>query len=703
MCVLLLCAPAAVTPQEYHTGGASPQNGSRLYMEADSVTVEWGDRTVYATGNVDISRGDVCLEAEEVSVDLLRESSSAMGNVRLLKDGDILDCNEMEYHWADQTGWIKHGRLYFQETGYRIEGDILEKTGPDTYSLEQGSFTTCDCPRSSRLPWRISAGTAEVTLGGYAKIKDAKFYVYELPVLYFPIAYLPVKLRRESGFLLPRVGHSGSHGWEMGIPFYWAITASMDATVDLQGLTKRGFKPSLEFRYVPNRSTSGEVHLSGIYDEKTEEPRYGIKAIHQQQASSSFYNKFDIELVGDKDYIVDFPGEVAHPSERFVESKGIVGVRKDNLHATAQLSYFNLVAGRGATQVPQMLPHLHMDLLRTPLLSRWLSYGLGSSFVNFVSEEGSERTRLDLFPRLLLSFPLAGAAGMDVKIGFRETCDWEDWEERESQGIEHREVWEATVGTEVPMWRRFHWGSYRLLHIVRPRIQYQYVEPLSGDELPVFDGIDALSNRNILTYSLSNVLMGGKDEQERKGPARTFLEFTLTQNLDLRRVEDDEARQSLSDVCMFLTLSPVQYVSLQMDLGWDHLRRQIRSVHGGVRFADSDDRYRLQLGYVSVRSQVVDTVTRVEVLEDYDKNYFFPGVGKALRGIAAVRIFDWLRGSLKTYYLLDESGKIENRLEMEYLSRCRCWSVLLSVRQTVRPDDVGVGVRFQLEGLGSSF
>jgi LPS-assembly protein len=74
----------------------------------------------------------------------------------------------------------------------------------------------------------------------------------------------PFSDNHQSGLLIPRLGQSSRHGWEIFVPVYWAINASMDATIALEGMTKRGVKPSVEFRYRPSRKTEGEWDLTAF-------------------------------------------------------------------------------------------------------------------------------------------------------------------------------------------------------------------------------------------------------------------------------------------------------------------------------------------------------------------------------------------------------------------------------------------------------
>jgi len=701
--LLLFRTPLPAQDTPVGTPGRGPEAEAPYYLEADHLSVDGKERTLEATGDVRVTKGEVRLEAQQIFVDLPAGRSAAAGGVRLSKGSDVLECDHAEYNWRDETGEIHNANLHFGETGYTIAGRTIGKRGPDTYLLDQGSFTTCDCPPTSgRLPWRIGAHRSEITLGGYARVEKATFYLFEKPALYLPLVYLPVKLHRETGFLLPKVGHSGENGFEMGIPYYWAPNASTDTTVTFQGLTKRGFKPEIQFRYAPSKDTSGQIDVSGLYDQRENSFRYGLKAAHTQRISSLFYDKVDLKLVSDNAYPVNFPDEVGHPSDRFMESRATLGYATDNVHLTGEISYFDLVSETGGKLVPQRAPLVHADVLKRPLLSPLVSYGCRSSLVNFLDQEGSERLRLDLFPRLYIASPRIRDLGLEAEVGIRQTADWDTWEADSPKKGSYRPFLQAGVGTSLPLWRRFQWGSYRLFHIVRPRISYQYVTPLAGDRPAVFDGVDAYWRRNVLTYSVSTSLRGAKEQGATLGPGGDMLECSLAQSIDLARVSTHGARDSLSDVLATATLSPRDYVSLLFDTSWDVNGRRMRSLHAGLRASDRGQRYRVELGYVSVRPHRVDSFTRVELLESYERPYFFPGVGKTVQGGLTARVTPRIRSSLRTVYLLEESGKIENRLDLEYTSACRCWAVLVGIRQTIRPEDIGFSIRFTLEGLGAS-
>jgi hypothetical protein len=127
----------------------------------------------------------------------------------------------------------------------------------------------------------------------------------------------------------------------------------------------------------------------------------------------------------------------------------------------------------------------------------------------------------------------------------------------------------------------------------------------------------------------------------------------------------------------------------------------LRWLEGDVGVWDKKMNYGLNLGYIEHDAYEVSPLTRVELLDVYDRDFLFPGIGDTVRAMVTARPFPWLKGVWSTLVLLNESGKVENHVSIEYLSQCKCWSVILRLRQTVRPDDFGFSVLVRLDGLGS--
>jgi LPS-assembly protein len=692
--------------------GEEGRAGSTFRLESSALSLDGANWQAVADGDVKLSYEGITLEAQEVFLDVERKESFAKGAVRLMHGRDVLSCDALSFQWETQVGAVQNGDLYMKDTGYRILSDFMEKTGPDTYSAEQSTFTTCDCPEGCKwLPWQVEAEEAEVTLGGYAKVRKAKFRLFNIPILYIPQGYLPVKLQRESGFLFPQISQSGTNGWGFGIPYFWAINASLDATLLMEGYTKRGPKPNMEFRYRPSVKTDGIWNVSGFYDLDQDRGRYAVKGRHSQELSKSFYDKLFLNIVSDNTYIEDFPWEVGWTADRLLESNGGVGFRRDNFHASAYVYYNKLVDGVGAQEIAQKGPEITANMFRRPVLWPWLSVSLHSTGTNYVNENGEDRLRGQIYPEASIFFQLMPGLTLSGYGGVREVLSWGDMALYNRPGagtpllpsdkLRHRTLVETGAELEARFGRSFTWGSYRLVHMVQPSIEYQYVRKVEGDAFPVvMDGLDSLDRRNWLTYSLRTSLWGAK--KGGGGPGGMLAEFRVAQSLALERdfqaFPDDKF---FSDVRIELEVNPRPYLSGKLAVQIDPYAPDLRWLEADVGIWEKKRRYGLYVGYIKHKSYAVDPLTRVDLVDVYARDFLFPGIDDTLRAQVTAKPWPWLEAVWNTMFLINQSGKIENHVSIKYISQCKCWSALLKMRQTVRPDDFGFSVHVQLDGLGS--
>jgi len=686
--------------------------GAPFFLESSRLDLDGAHWQAKATGDVKLTYEGITLDAQEVFLDIEKKESFARGSVRLTHGQDILNCDTLSFRWETQTGAVSNGDLLVKTTGYRILADFMEKTGPDTYTAEQSSFTTCQCPEGcERLPWQVQAEDAEITLGGYAKVRKARFRLFNIPALYFPIIYLPVKLNRESGFLVPQINQSGTNGWGFGLPYFWAINASYDATFLMEGYTKRGPKPNLEVRYRPSRKTSGTWKGSGFYDLDMEQGRYGVKGRHLQEISRSFYNKLNLNLVSDNTYIEDFSWEVGNTADRLLESDGVFGFRRDNFHAAATVYYSQLVDGGGGMRIAQKVPEISARLFQRPVLWPWLSFSLDATGTNYMDEDGEDRIRGQIFPEAQIFFQLIPGLTLRGYGGVREVLSWGDmdlynlsWADDpgfSADRVRNRTLAETGAELDARFGRAFQWGDHRLFHMVQPTVEYQYIRMVEGEPFPVeMDGLDTLERRNWLTYSLRTSLWGANKKTNQAG--RLLAEMRVVQSLALEHdVQDFPEDRLFSDVRVELQVNPRPYLTCNLAVQVDPYAPDLRLLETDVGVWDKKRNYGLTVGYIRHDSYEVNPLTRVELVDVYDRDYLFAGIDDTLRAQATVRPFWWLTAVWNTLYLINESGKIENHLAIQYLSQCKCWSAQLNLRQTVRPDDFGFSFVIRLEGLGS--
>src|ERR1700685_1877480 len=147
---------------------------------------------------------------------------------------------------------------------FAFTGKIVEKPSPDHYLVYDGTITTCELPHPN---WPFDARKVMVDVGGNAKIYRSAIDLHGIPMLYFPYATHPVeKEARQSGFLIPSVGHSSTNGYMVGDAYYWAINRMMDVTVGGEFFSLRGGSQRGEFRLRPSDTSYVDLNYFGVID-----------------------------------------------------------------------------------------------------------------------------------------------------------------------------------------------------------------------------------------------------------------------------------------------------------------------------------------------------------------------------------------------------------------------------------------------------
>ena len=125
-----------------------------------------------------------------------------------------------------------------QEADVYFYGEKIDKVGEKKYRVTKGGFTTCLQPTPR---WKLTSGTVTVRLEHYALLTNSLMRVKDVPILYLPVFYYPVrKDDRATGFLIPTYGASTIKGQTLSNAFFWAISRSQDATFMHDWFSKTG-------------------------------------------------------------------------------------------------------------------------------------------------------------------------------------------------------------------------------------------------------------------------------------------------------------------------------------------------------------------------------------------------------------------------------------------------------------------------------
>ncbi len=328
---LCLAAPAGaqVLPSDL---GDEP-----VRLSADSVVFD-SKRDLYeAEGNVVVTQAGREIRADWLVFHEPTGEGVATGDVSIREGPDSLTASFLQFDVDTGHGVVFDGNLDSEGSGFEMRGAEIAKTGDETYSFVDATFTTCDCPdRGDREPWQFSAADADLEIGGYATARNASFDVLGVPTLWLPWLAVPVKTERQTGLLLPDLGVSNRNGFELGLPFFWAAADPINVTLTPRWLQDRGFKGEADVEYVVGPRSRGDIYASVLRDDKivpfSRATPYGRNrwAVLGRQdfflpsQAAALRLKADFAFVSDNQYPIDFDELSDRRKDRFLESTAFV-------------------------------------------------------------------------------------------------------------------------------------------------------------------------------------------------------------------------------------------------------------------------------------------------------------------------------------------------------------------------------------------
>ncbi len=528
------------------------KNGKQPWrVAADELKYDRATDQYIGKGNVSISRGDTRLTADFVRFDQKTMRAFARGHVILNAGGDIVTGDSVEIDLNTETGTIYNGTVFYKQKHFFIRGKKLQKVGPETFTAERISVTTCDGPSPD---WKLTGSNVKLTNEGFGSVSNAALWVKGVPVLWAPYLIFPTKRKRQTGFLLPEIDQSDRLGFQYVQPFFWAISQSSDATFYAQVFSKRGFKMGGEYRYMLDDWSRGTLMADYwrdtevddgegtnsqdwgyTYDDvlRTNKDRYWVRGKADQLLPYGFSATVDLDVVSDQDYLREIRDQMTgyyDTRNAFLRTFGRDlddyddPVRVNQFDARRNWGKFSLESAvrwnddtrlRNSDEPDttlQYLPYISFQGSKQQLLDSPVYYKLNSSFDYFYREEGQAALRGDLYPRIYLPIRYKGYFTFEPSMGLRGTAyhvtQFED--EQNNPGRDQtRGIFDVGADLKTEVFRIFEINGKRverIKHQLRPRIVYGYIPRVNQDDLPDFDSIDRIGKKSLLTYSLTNTL-----------------------------------------------------------------------------------------------------------------------------------------------------------------------------------------------------
>lgn len=588
---IVMTAFAIALPLRYaYAASAADESGNPAIISATVIEHKTDVDVFIADGNVVIEQGKIRLSADHAELDNNTGQVKAKGSITYTDtDGNTIFTDKTEFNMNTQRGILYNGKFYLKSKRpvttaesspivsldhwkdyeeARLTGDQIEKTGEFTYEVDKGSFTTCTADTPA---WKIRGTDIHLTVDDEVTMRNATFYLRDIPVLYLP--YMTYPLERRTGFLIPTLGINSREGFKMYNRFFWAISDNQDATFGLDYRALKGVELGLDYRYVLDKDSYGELKNRYLYDWHDDMNRTTLNYKLMHRVTPTLAGKADLKYQKERNYYREFSDTTEQRIQRYTESNVFVTQSFSNSTLVGLIQYkYDLTKDNKTTL--QRLPEIRYNVNRTRIADTPWFYYFDSSATRFYREEGIDGKRLDLYPRLMADFDLGYGFILTPRLGFRETLYSRTAGKNE---FTSREIYDAGASLNVKIARVYQangfWGMDAIRHQIEPGISYDYVPYVSHQRvLPQFDSIDNIPERDHVTWSLTNRIIG-KYQVGDQVVKQELMVFTLSQSFDVEEAKREEHggrnRRPFGTIAGDLSVWLNKYMSLREKVTYD--------------------------------------------------------------------------------------------------------------------------------------
>ncbi|MFP3867308.1 MAG: LPS-assembly protein LptD [Desulfobacteraceae bacterium] len=719
--VLILLAVCPGWSQEIALFKGEQLEGGPWTIKADRITYDTDTRTYEAHGRVEIRQGNRRITADHIRVNEATKIASVQGRVVMVLEEDILTGRVGNFNLATRCGEMQDARLFLKQNHFHVDSILIRKTGDQSYYAERCVVTTCDADRPA---WSFYARELDVVMEGYATGKSARLQVGPVPLMYIPLAVLPVKTTRQSGLLMPQFGQHRAGGTAVELPLFWAINNYMDATFYQMLISSRGYMQGAEYRYAARHKSGGTLRMTYLRDGKAEAPtphRYWVSGMTNQRLPGDWQAKLTLDRVSDERYLEDFNfgylglnrynNILKEEYGRDLEQED-VKTRVSSLLLTRNFSFLNLTAfsryyQRLAGYIPEpfhKVPALSVNTLNIPLGNWPILLGLDTLYTYYYQTHGLAGHRLDLHPQLIWPMRLFEAVDLKTEFGLRETAYRVEKQGDSQQSGDYmgRQLYDLRVSMSTSLCRdygRTSGSTNFWRHILRPEITYWNLPNYTIDRYPAFDPLDLgwrdqtdrnlpilageepIGGVNAITYSLSNSFLRRSMSRNGQSRVRELLWLRLSNSCFFNSAHygldgTPQPHNRFSDILGELECYPWNNLALGVDLGLSPYEEGVNRVDLRMVYNDQSRQNYLSVDYL-----------------------YLKGYAQQINTVAYLNIFR----SIKTWITHQHTFISENKLETKYglVFQRQCWGLSLSF--TDRPDDKRIGFMVFIPGWGERF
>jgi LPS-assembly protein len=525
-----------------------------LYIQADYLERRPAENLLRFQGAVDIRYGDSRISADVVEVNTATGDGIAEGKVRFEDPQQQIMAERAEFNLFTRLGTLYQATGSLQGKGiaqrkgeiaqpvtFYLTAERFDRVSEEHIRIRRGSLTTCVGPDPA---WQFKARDTSVEIEGYAHLSHATFWIKNVPVFYTPYFVYPTKTERATGLLPPAFGTSDKLGLFLDNRFFWAINEQSDATIGVDYWSKRGIRPSLEYRYILSGADRGQFNALYLDDDLTGIQFWKVSGTSQQNLPGQIRGILELDLMNRDNYDRTFNVENLLLRTRRETNSYVSLIRNwPNFGVGLQTQRLEDVENRADERLTRY-PDLGLDLLPTPLPWAPLTFSVGALATNFRHDQTASQggdvdsRRFNILPQAAWTFAHRPWMAITPFLGLQETVFDLSGQETEVQSV-------PTLGAELrgPQFFRIYGEpeGTRYKHLVEPAITYHWIPHFTEKtRREPFDILDDVFPRNDFMFSITNRLYARTATPEGAYETREFALLRISQGLDLTGQRGEE-------------------------------------------------------------------------------------------------------------------------------------------------------------------
>ncbi|NLQ17601.1 LPS-assembly protein LptD [Marinomonas sp. M1K-6] len=462
-------------------------NATSTNLAADLI-VRDKNGVIHLQGAAEVIQPQSTLSADSIE-GIPNEYYRATGNVTLRSENQLIRSSN-GYIANNDTAPTEFNQAKFlsHQSGARGEAALLSRRQDGVVFIEEGFFTTCEPNEES---WKLYGSAIKLdTKSGFGTAKHVQIRIADLPVFYFPWLRFPLNNTRQTGFLFPSFGYSGTDGLSFSAPFYWNIAPNYDATITPQFIQEKGAGVDIEFRHL---SPYGEtIYEQSSFSDNDEGEQTLLKLTTAQSFNRYVSAGFLLEDNPTSDKYPEANSTSIGEKDHYQRSV-YINVNSGNfLNKVTYLTY--QTPDRAIDQPFEWLPRIDSSYR---LATSLLDYRIDVQYTDFYdpAEDNFDGQRIALNQDVSLNFSNAwGSLTPGVLTQYRDynLHDYTtDADHAASVGnlsgyLDSSLVLERRVDINKGVWRQ----------TLEPRLNYLYVPYEDQDAIPDFD-----ASHSTMTYS----------------------------------------------------------------------------------------------------------------------------------------------------------------------------------------------------------